>query len=127
MRVVVNDFEVESKLWGGRVRCRFRRIASAIATRNSDMLDCFFELRDEGGDHHPVTVAVSLSALAGLSPQGGQAGPALNDKQTVEVAAAFLKNAIERGEGSTALLEVHSDSLKELAARLGFLPQARVL
>ena len=124
MRVVVNDFEVESKLWGGSVRCRFRRITSAIATRMSDTLDCFFELRGTDGVPHPVTVAVSLSALTGLQQQGG---PALNDQQTVDIAAAYLKEALERGEGSTALLEVHSDSLKELAARLGFLPKARTL
>ena len=124
MRVVVMDFEVESKLWGGRVRCRFRRIASAISTRQSDMLDCFFELRGEDDDLHTVSVAVSFAALAKLQQQNGRG---LNDQQTVEVAAAYLKEAIERGEGSTALLEVHSDSLKELAARLGFLPKARTL
>ncbi len=126
MRVVVNDFEVESKLWGGRVRCRFRRITSAIATRMSDTLDCFFELRgeDEDDNPHTVTVAVSLAALAKLQQQNGRG---LNDQQTVDVAAAYLKEALERGEGSTALLEVHSDSLKELAARLGFLPEVRAL
>ncbi len=112
MQISVNDFEVESKLWGGFYRCRFKRIASAIATRQSDTLDCFFQV-----DDRMVTVAISLPGLAEFKRRTGKG---LDDQQTVDLAALSLRRALERGESVSAPLMVGTQTLIELAGELAF-------
>ena len=112
MRVLLKDFEVDSSLRGGRVQCRFLRLVSAIATRRSDTLDCFFQV--DGGE---IAVAVSHAGLADFRER---AGKSLNDQQAVEIAAHYLKRALEAGEVGSVPLLLDGETLWKVTLELGY-------
>ena len=112
MRVLLKYFEVDSSLRGGRVQCRFLRLVSAIATRGSDTLDCFFQV-----DGEKIAVAVSHAGLADFRER---AGKSLNDQQAVEIAAHYLKRALEAGEVESVPLLLDGETLWKVALELGY-------
>ena len=111
MRVLLEDFEVDSRLRGGPVQCRFLRLTPAIATRGRDTMDCFFQV---GGEK--IVVAVSHAGVADFRERTGKS---LNDQQLVEIAAHFLKRALEAGESGSVPLFLNGESLMKLAREFG--------
>jgi hypothetical protein len=113
MSYIVTPFEVSSKALPEPARVRFVHLLSAIATRHSDTVDCFFRVNGQ-----KVTVAISCAALTDLR---GREHKYLTDQQLAEIAALALRRTLEKGYDATqAELFLGGTELRALARELGY-------
>ena len=84
------DFHTQSALTGQEYHCVFVYLQTAISLRHSDTVDVKFRVNGAG-------VVVALPHTAWVTYQQ-EAGQPLTDARATEVAAAILKEALERGE-----------------------------
>jgi len=87
MSELVAPFAVRARLTGEEYKVRFSHLWSAIATRHSDTIDCKFLVNGRG-------VVVAL-AHPGFVDFHQRAGRPLSDEETAQVAAAYLRAALE--------------------------------
>ena len=114
MSYVITPFEVSSKALNESASCRFVHLYPAIATRQSDTMDCVFRVNGR-----KATVAISCAGLKRLADQDHTP---LRDQQLAEIAALHLRRMLERGYDPTeAELFVGEEALRLLAKDLGFL------
>ncbi len=114
MSYFVAPFEVVSRIQAQPLPVRFVHLASGIATRHSDTIDCFFLV---GGQK--LIVALPCATLTELREREQKH---LTDQQLAEIAATFLRDVLERGYDPTAPeLRMSGDELRATARQLGFL------
>ncbi len=114
MSYMVTPFEVTSRTLSGPVRVKFVHLLAGIATRHSDTMDCVFLV-----DGRSVTVAISCADLAKLRQHDRNA---LSDQQLADIAACFLRRALEQGnDPRQAELLLGEDRLIRLAKELKYL------
>jgi hypothetical protein len=105
------DFTVTSPLDGTLYHCRFRNIMTGIAPRHSDTVDVRFLTNGK-----PVFVALAHPAFALFKQRTGRI---LTDIDSIQMAALFLKNLIERGEVvDSPFLAATVDQTLELAQKI---------
>jgi hypothetical protein len=113
MSYLVTPFEVRSKILTQPLQVRFVHLASGIATRHSDTIDCFFFVAGR-----EVIVSVPCATLTELRERERLR---LTDQQLAEIAAAHLRTVLERGYDATlAELRLSGEELRALARRLNF-------
>ena len=114
MSYFVTPFEVRCQVLAQPLQVRFVHLASGIATRHSDTMDCVFLV---GG--RKVMVAIPCATLTELRER---AGTHLTDQQLAEIAAAHLRATLERGYDPTlAELRLGREEVRALARQLEFL------
>jgi len=114
MSYLVTPFEVSAKALPAPAQCRFVHLFSAIATRHSDTIDCWFRVNGQR-----VTVSISCAAL---TTQRQVEGKSLKDQQLAEIAALHLRRTLERGYDATqAELFIDMAQLRSLGRELGYL------
>jgi len=110
----VTPFEVSSKVLAQPLQVRFVQVASGIATRHSDTMDCVFLV-----DGQKVMVAIPCATLTELREHDRVY---LHDQQLADIAAAYLRTLLERGYGPTlAELRLSGEELRAVARQLGYL------
>jgi hypothetical protein len=113
MSYLVSPFEVSAKALSAPALCRFVHLFSAIATRHSDTIDCWFRVNGQR-----VTVSISCAALTALRTEG----KILKDQQLAEVAALHLRRTLEKGYDATqAELFIDLTQLTSFGKELGYL------
>lgn len=114
MSYIVTPFEVSSKALAAPAQCRFVHLFSAIATRHSDTIDCWFRVSG-----HRVTVSISCAALKALRQQDGTI---VSDQRLAEIAALHLRKTLEAGYDPTqAELFIDLPQLRHLGGELGYI------
>jgi len=114
MSYVVTPFEVSAQAAPGAVQVRFMHLLSGIATRHSDTMDCIFRLNGQR-----VCVSISCPALTELREREGKY---LTDQQLAEIAALFLRRALEHAYDPTqAEMVIDGAALRKLGRELGYL------
>lgn len=114
MSELVAPFTVRGRLTGEEYTVRFSHLWSAIATRHSDTIDCKFLVNGRG-------VVVALAHL-GFVDFCQRTGRSLNDEEAAQVAAAYLREALESDRDTD--LSQHSvprEEVLRLAEKLGLL------
>lgn len=113
MSYLVTPFEISSKVLAQSLQVRFVHLASGIATRHSDTIDCFFYVAGQ-----EVIVSIPCAALTELRELEQRR---LTDQQLAEIAAAHLRTVLERGYDATlAELRMSGAELRALAQQLDF-------
>jgi|SRR5579863_4613547 len=115
MSYIITPFEVSAKALPAPAHVRFVHMFSAIATRHSDTIDCWFRVNGQR-----VTVSISCPALTELRHQ--RQGKVLGDQEIAEIAALHLRHTLERGYDPTqAELFIDLPQLKKLGIEAGHL------
>ena len=108
MSYLVTPFEISSKVLAQSLQVRFVHLASGIATRHSDTIDCFFHV---GG--REVIVSIPCAALTELRECEQLR---LTDQRLAEIASAHLRTVLERGYDATlAEARMTGEELRALA------------
>ena len=114
MSYIVTPFEVSSLALAQPVKVRFVHLFSAIATRHSDTIDCYFRV-----DGKPVTVSIPCPVLTELREKERKY---LSDQQLADIAALHLRRTLEQGYDATqAELALNGVSFRALARELKLL------
>jgi len=114
MSYFVTPFEVSSKVLAQSLQVRFVHLASGIATRHSDTIDCFFLAAGR-----KVMVSIPCATLTELREHEQRR---LTDQQLADIAAIHLRTTLEQGyDAALAELRMSGGELRALARRLGYL------
>src|SRR2546425_11652251 len=87
----VGAFDVPSKLTDQTYHCRFSHLWNGIATRHSDTVDCKFFVDGRG-----VVVGLAHPAFVEFR---ARAGRDLTDREASFLAAEYLRERLQQGEG----------------------------
>lgn len=116
MSDLVAPFRARARLTREEYTVRFSHLWSAIATRHSDTLDCKFLVNGR-------SVIVAL-AHPGFVEFRQRAGRSLTDEEAAQIAAAYLREALEADrDADSALRFVPREEVLRLARELGLLSQ----
>lgn len=116
MSELVPPFTVRARLTREEYTVRFSHLWSAIATRHSDTLDCKFLVNGR-------SVIVALAHPGFVDFREG-AGRSLTDQEAAEIAAAYLREALEADRDSDSPLRfVSREEVLRLARQVGLLSQ----
>ena len=85
-----DDFQAVDRWSGKRVHCRYQALIVAIATRHADAVDIKFLV-----DDRPVWIALPHPVWGEYNRRTGKV---VTDPMAVQIAAHYLKWAIESGE-----------------------------
>lgn len=84
------DFQAVDRWTGNKVRCIYKALIVAIATRHADAVDVKFDVGSRG-----VWIALPHTAWAEYSRSTGKV---ITDPMAVQIAGRYLKQLIETGE-----------------------------